>query len=96
MRAVTVIPISPEETLLRAEWLFLPDTLAQSSFDLSDVTDFATQVMKEDGEACEINQRGLKSSKFTHGRLMPEEFDVYGFQQWVLSFLPKDTEAGFK
>ena len=52
--------------------------------------------MKEDGEACEINQRGLKSSKFTHGRLMPEEFDVYGFQQWVLSFLPKDTEAGIK
>jgi len=96
VRAVTVIPISPEETLLRAEWLFLPDTLAQSSFDVSDVTDFATQVMKEDGEACEINQRGLKSSKFTHGRLMPEEFDVYGFQQWVLSFLPKDTEAGFK
>lgn len=88
VRAVNVIPLSPEETLLRAEWLFLPATLAQPNFALSDVTDFATQVMIEDGQACELNQRGLKSSKFTHGRLMPEEFDVYGFQQWVLSHLP--------
>jgi glycine betaine catabolism A len=31
-----------------------------------------------------MNQRGLKSSAFTRGRLMPQEFDVYHFQNWVL------------
>ena len=88
VRAVNVIALGPEETLLRAQWLFLPQTAQQPDFDLADVTDFATQVMLEDGQACELNQRGLRSSKFTQGRLMPEEFDVYGFQQWVLSHLP--------
>lgn len=87
VRAVNVISVSPEETLLRAQWLFRPQTLQQPNFDLKDVTDFATQVMIEDGQACELNQRGLRSSKFTRGRLMPQEFDVYGFQQWVLSHL---------
>ena len=87
VRAVNVISVAPEETLLRAQWLFRPQTLQRPDFDLADVTDFATQVMIEDGRACELNQRGLKSSKFTEGRLMPEEFDVYGFQQWVLSHL---------
>ena len=88
VRAVNVIALGPEETLLRAQWLFLPQTVQQPDFDVADVTNFATQVMTEDGRACELNQRGLRSSKFTHGRLMPEEFDVYGFQQWVLSHLP--------
>ena len=87
VRAVNVISVSPEETLLRAQWLFRPQTLQQPNFDLKDVTEFATQVMIEDGQACELNQRGLRSSKFTRGRLMPQEFDVYGFQQWVLSHL---------
>ena len=87
VRAVTVTAVGPEETILRAQWLFSPQTLAAPGFDLSNVTDFATQVMIEDGQVCELNQQGLRSSRFTHGRLMPQEFDVYGFQQWVLESL---------
>ncbi|MAW53354.1 MAG: ring-hydroxylating oxygenase subunit alpha [Geminicoccus sp.] len=87
VRAVTVTAVGPEETILRAQWLFTPQTLAAPGFDLSNVTDFATQVMIEDGQVCELNQQGLRSSRFTQGRLMPQEFDVYGFQQWVLESL---------
>lgn len=83
VRAVSLRPLGPETTELKAEWLFLPETLADPHFDLARVVDFATLVMSQDGTACEMNQRGLKSAKYRQGRLMPQEFDVYRFQQWV-------------
>jgi len=83
VRAVTLHPLGPERTELRARWLFPRATLEAPAFDLENVTAFATMVMKQDGEACEMNQRGLKSQAFTAGRLMPQEFDVHNFQQWV-------------
>ena len=84
VRAVTVTPLAPEETLVRAEWLFLPETLAAHGFDLENVTRFASTVIAEDGAACEMNQRGLRSSRHETGRLMPEEFDIHRFHRWVL------------
>lgn len=82
-RAVTIRPLAPERMEMRAQWLFPKSTLEAPGFDLENVTGFATIVMKQDAEASEMNQRGLKSSAFKHGRLMPQEFDVYNFQQWV-------------
>ncbi len=87
VRIVSMTPLAPEITQLRAEWLFLPETLAQAGFDLANVTDFATTVLLEDGAACEMNQRGLKSSRFEQGRLMPQEFDIHAFHKWVLNQL---------
>lgn len=84
VRAVTVEPLGPERTRLRADWLFLPQTLARPGFDLADVTEFATLVLEQDGRACEINQRGLRSPRFDKGRLMPQEFDIHRFHGWVL------------
>ena len=43
----------------------------------------AATVVAEDSAASEMNQRGLKSSAFRAGRLMPQALDVYRFQQWV-------------
>jgi glycine betaine catabolism A len=83
VRVVSLKPLGPERTRLTAEWLFPKSTLEAPGFDLGHVTGFATMVMKQDADACETNQRGLKSSAFRHGRLMPQEFDVYNFQQWV-------------
>ncbi len=83
VRVVTLRPVGPERTELRAEWLFPEQTLKSPGFDLGKVTDFATMVMLQDGAACEMNQRGLKSSAYSGGRLMPQEFDVHGFQNWV-------------
>jgi Rieske 2Fe-2S family protein len=83
VRVVSLRPLGPETTELKAEWLFLPETLAQPGFDLAKVVDFATLVMMQDGAACELNQRGLKSAKYQHGTLIPQEFDVYRFHQWI-------------
>ncbi|MBX9456276.1 MAG: aromatic ring-hydroxylating dioxygenase subunit alpha [Rhizobium sp.] len=83
VRTVSLRPLGPEKTELRAEWLFSPETLAQPDFDLGNVVDFATLVMTQDGMACEMNQRGLRSAKFTQGVLTPQEFDVHRFHEWI-------------
>ncbi len=83
VRTVSLRPIGPERTALHVEWLFPRDTLDQPDFDLENVVGFAAKVIEEDGAASEMNQRGLKSAAFTAGRLMPQEFDVHRFQQWV-------------
>ncbi|MBZ0128212.1 MAG: aromatic ring-hydroxylating dioxygenase subunit alpha [Rhodobacteraceae bacterium] len=90
VRAVIVTPLAPERTHLRAEWLFLPETLAAPGFDLANVTDFASIVLQQDGAACEMNQRGLHSSRYQAGTLMPQEFDIYKFHQWVLAQMETD------
>ena len=83
VRTVSFSPLGPERTEVRAEWLFLPETLRAPGFDLARVVDFARTVILEDGAACEMNQRGLRSDRFAHGTLMPQEFDVHRFQNWV-------------
>jgi Rieske 2Fe-2S family protein len=87
VRVVTLTPLAPDRTALRAEWLFLPATLAQPGFDLAHVTDFAAGVLAEDAAACEMNQRGLASSRFTAARLMPQEFEIAAFHGWVRRML---------
>lgn len=83
IRMIRVIPTGPETTRLRAEWLFLPETLAQPGFDIEAVTAFAATVLREDGAACEMNQKGLRAGRFRAGRLMPQEFDIFRFHNWI-------------
>jgi Rieske 2Fe-2S family protein len=90
VRAVTLTPLGPETTELRAQWLFPEATLKAANFDLANVTGLATLVMQQDAAACAMNQRGLKSSAFKAGRLMPQEFDVYNFHNWVRTQLARE------
>jgi len=83
VRTVSLTPLGPEQTRLRAEWLFPPATLARADFDLEAVTGFATTVLMQDSAACEINQRGLRCMKFQAARLMPQEFAIHDFHNWV-------------
>lgn len=94
LRLVSLAATGPETTRLTAEWLFPAETLAQPGFDAVDVVSFATLVMDQDGAACEMNQRGLRSSRFRRGRLMPQEFDIHNFHRWVLAEMaPKAGET---
>lgn len=93
VRAVSLRPLGPEETELTAEWLFPSETLAAKNFDLANVVDFATTVLLEDGAACELNQRGLNNNCYTQGTLMPQEFDVFNFHQWVRSKIGEPAYA---
>jgi Rieske 2Fe-2S family protein len=67
-------PLGPERLRVIAEWLFPAETLADPSYDPKKVIDFAVLVMEQDARACELNQQGV---------LMPEEYVLKRFQDWV-------------
>ena len=83
VRAVRLWPLGPEKMQLRVEYLFSPEALASPEFNLRKVVDFADRVMNEDGRACEINQRGLRALPHRAGVVMPEEYMVHAFHQWI-------------
>lgn len=83
VRSVRVEPLGPEQTRLVAEWHFAPETLARPGFDAGRVADFAKIVLGQDGAAAEMNQRGIRSPAFRAARLMPEEYEIHRFHQWV-------------
>jgi Rieske 2Fe-2S family protein len=89
VRVVRLRPLGPEQTELVAEWLFPPETLADAAFDPANIVEFATLVMEQDAEACALNQRGLRSLRHDKGVLMPEEYIVKSFHDWVRAELQK-------
>jgi glycine betaine catabolism A len=89
VRAVRLEPTGPETTRLTAEWYFALETLAQPGFDAGAVAAFAEIVLRQDAAAAEMNQRGLRSPAFKAARLMPQEFDIHRFHQWVLAEIAK-------
>lgn len=85
MRSVRLEPTGPETTRLTVEWYFTPETLAQPGFVAAEVAAFASIVLTQDAEAAEMNQRGIRSPSFGRARLMPQEFDIHRFHNWVLA-----------
>lgn len=90
MRTVRLLPLGPEQTELVAEWLFTPEALEAPETDLQNIVGFGMQVLQEDADVCELNQRGLKSIRHSAGVLMPEEYELHRFHQWV-----RGEHAGF-
>ena len=76
-------PLGPEQTELTAEWLFLPEALAEASKDIDNIVAFGRTVLEEDAAVCEINQRGLHARPHRAGVLMPEEYGLHRFHDWV-------------
>jgi Rieske 2Fe-2S family protein len=80
---VRLVPLGPEQTELTAEWLFLPEAVAAPQSDIDNIIAFGTQVLEEDAAICEVNQKGLRSMRHQAGVLMPEEYDLHRFHNWV-------------
>jgi glycine betaine catabolism A len=89
VRTVRVRPLAPQSTELRVEYLFSAETLAKPGFDLRNIVDFANTVLSEDAEVCELNQRGLHAAPHVAGVVMPEEYVVRQFHDWVGSELAR-------
>ena len=83
VRVVRLLPLGPERTELRVEYLFSPQTLADPGFDLGNVVDFTNRVMTEDAQVCELNQQGLRAGPHARGVVMPEEYVVRQFHDWL-------------
>lgn len=83
VRAVSLRPLGPSLTELTAEWLFSDETMPRSGEEMDNIVSFGRLVLEQDAGVCEINQRGLASRRHERGVLMPEEYDVARFQDWV-------------
>jgi glycine betaine catabolism A len=90
VRAVRLWPAGPELTELQAEWLFAREALADPAFDRRNSIDFVTRVMSEDGAACELAQRGLHAAPHRAGVLLPEEYELHRFHEWLRGELARD------
>jgi Rieske 2Fe-2S family protein len=90
VRVVRLRPLGPERTEMSIEFLFLPETLADRQRDLRNAIEFTDIVMSEDAAICELNQRGLHALPHAAGVLMPEEYAVRQFQDWVRSQLRRE------
>ena len=88
VRVVRLLPLAPELTEMSIEFLFLPQTLAEGR-DITPAVEFTNIVMSEDAEISELNQRGLRSLPHERGVLMPEEYAIRQFQDWVRAELAR-------
>jgi hypothetical protein len=50
-------------------------------------------VVLEDARVSEFAQRGMQSRPYGSGVLMPQEYDVRAFQQWVAARMRGDALA---
>lgn len=89
VRVVRLLPVGPEETAMSIEFLFLPETLADPERDIMKAVEFTDIVMSEDAAICEVNQRGLHALAHAAGVLMPEEYAIRQFQDWVRAELAR-------
>ena len=82
-RMVHLMPIGAEKTRLSIDWLLNEESMASSDFDLEKVISLGKLVVEQDGHACELNQKGLKSRRHNTGVLVTQELGVAEFHQWI-------------
>ena len=90
VRLVWLKPLSPETTELGADWYFPTASLADPNFDLENAVGMGRLVLEEDGFACELNQKGLRALNHREGVLLPQEYAVHAFQEWVRKALSEN------
>jgi Rieske 2Fe-2S family protein len=62
--------------------------------ELRPIVDFPMQVIAEDGEMCELNQKGLHSLRHEHGELVEQEYDILDFHNWLRDRLGELEQEG--
>lgn len=89
VRSVHVMPLGPEQTRLTVNWMLQPETLEHGAVDIPALIAFGNQVVAEDAVVCELNQRGLRSQRHRHGVLVPQEYDLLAFHDWLRARLDR-------
>ncbi|MEY2552103.1 MAG: glycine betaine catabolism [Verrucomicrobiota bacterium] len=66
-------PQSPEQTLIRCDWFFHPETFDQPDFNPEDAIEFWDVTNKQDWHVCELSQQGIASRAYVPGPYSPRE-----------------------
>ena len=86
-----LVPEGPEQIRFTIEWLFPPETLEDPEVDLSSPIDFITRLTEQDVRVCALNQRGLHGRRHENGVLVPQEYLLREFHEWVLGRLAEEV-----
>ncbi|MDH3439989.1 MAG: aromatic ring-hydroxylating dioxygenase subunit alpha [Gammaproteobacteria bacterium] len=97
VRSVRIVPKGPERIDLVVDWL-LPASAGDVDQDTIDrIRALPMLVIEQDGAACELNQKGLRSNRFERGMLVSQEYELWHFHEWLRSRLDEaDPPASAK
>ena len=78
-----MFPLAPDRTLVRCDWLYLPEVV-ESGRDLTRSVELFHRVNLQDFEACERCQLAMDSRSYARGGvLVPSEHHIGAFHDWV-------------
>ena len=83
VRSVRMLPTGPESIELTVDWLLPATVTVDDERTIQPIVEFVLQVVHQDGEACELNQRGLHSQRYNSGMLVPQEYELWHFHEFV-------------
>lgn len=83
VRSVRILPRGPETIDLVVDWLLPSSAGNVAKEQIERITALPMLVIKQDGEACEWNQQGLRSNRFEHGVLVSQEYELWDFHEWL-------------
>ncbi|MGH3832221.1 MAG: aromatic ring-hydroxylating oxygenase subunit alpha [Pseudonocardiaceae bacterium] len=85
-----MFPLAPDRTLVRCDWLYLPEVI-ESGKDLSRSVELFHRVNQQDFKACERCQLTMGSRAYARGGLLvPSEHHIGGFHDWLRDMI-KDS-----
>jgi Rieske 2Fe-2S family protein len=88
----TLTPQAPNRTMIHCDWLFQPDTIANSDFDASDTVQLWDVTNRQDWFLCEQTQLGVQSRAYAGGPYYEfQESVLAAFDQRVLDALGHDA-----
>ncbi len=83
----TLWPQSPERVLIHCDWLFHPDSFADSNFNPHDAIEFWDMTNRQDWHVCEMSQAGISSRQYRPGFYSPRESIPAAFDREYLKAL---------
>ncbi|MGF1579653.1 MAG: aromatic ring-hydroxylating dioxygenase subunit alpha [Gemmataceae bacterium] len=83
--ATQLLPVGPQETLIRVIWLVHPDAEEGVDYHLAQLLPFWKRTSEQDWKICEAQQQGIRSSGYRPGPYLPGvEDNVDRFVDWYL------------
>jgi Rieske 2Fe-2S family protein len=92
VRSVRIAARGPEQIELTIDWLLPPGVAERHADELEKMITLGRLVVAQDGRACELNQRGLRSRRHRTGVLMPQEAALHEFHDWLRARLAAHEE----
>lgn len=93
VRSVRMLPTGPESIELVIDWLLPADFEPESEEQLDGIVELARLVVQQDGDICELNQRGLHSERHSSGVLVPQEYELWHFHENIREKLARLNDS---